>query len=74
MKHGKVNIAVVVDNRRRKNDERLPLKLRITYKGERRYYSIGYDTTEEEWNVVNSVNAKGRYIVRSQVRRIKKLP
>jgi len=41
MKHGKVNIAVVVDNRRRKNDERLPLKLRITYKGERRYYSIG---------------------------------
>jgi integrase/recombinase XerD len=60
MKQGKVYIAVVVDNRRKKNDESLPLKLRITYKGERRYYSVGYDVTDEEWNIVNSVNAKGK--------------
>jgi integrase/recombinase XerD len=60
MKQGKVNIAVVVNSRRKKNNQRFPLKLRITYKGDRRYYSIGYDVTEEEWNIINSINAKGR--------------
>jgi integrase/recombinase XerD len=60
MKHGKVNIAVVTDKRRKKNGDRLPLKLRITYKGERRYYSTGYDATDQQWNIVNSADAKGK--------------
>ncbi len=60
MKKGKVNILVVPDNRRKKIDDRLPLKLRITYKGERRYYGTGHDATLEEWNIANSINAKGK--------------
>ena len=58
MKQGIVNVLVIPDKRRKKNSERLPLKLRITYKGERRYYSTGHDVSLEEWNIVNSENAK----------------
>lgn len=36
-----------------------PLKLRITYKGMRTYYSTGHDATLEEWTIINSANAKG---------------
>ncbi len=60
MKKERVNVKIVPDVRRSKGDERFPLKLRITYKGERRYYASGYDATDEEWNVINSADAKGK--------------
>ncbi len=59
MKQDKVNIKVGVDNRRQKDKKRFPLKLRITHKGERKYYSTGYDSTIEEWEIINTANAKG---------------
>ena len=58
MKQDKVNVTVTPDNRRSKNDERFPLKLRVTYKGRRKYYGTGYDASIEEWNIINSINAK----------------
>jgi site-specific recombinase XerD len=59
MKQERVNLKIVTDIRRSKSDERFPLKLRITYKGERRYYATGYDASDIEWNVINSPDAKG---------------
>jgi len=38
MKKDIVNTRVLPDTRRAKKEGRYPLKLRITYKGERRYY------------------------------------
>lgn len=58
MKQDRVNVKVVPDIRRSKNDERFPLKLRITYKGDRKYYATGYDSTEEEWLIINSQEAR----------------
>jgi len=58
MKLDRVNVKVVPDIRRSKNDERFPLKLRITYKGDRKYYATGYSSTDEEWLVINSPEAK----------------
>ncbi len=58
MKKDRVNVSVIQDPSRTKKNGRLPLKLRITYKGMRRYYSTGYDATLEEWNLLNSENAK----------------
>lgn len=58
MKQDKVNVKVVPDVRRSKNDDRFPLKLRITYKGDRKYYATGYDSTDEEWLIINSSEAK----------------
>jgi integrase/recombinase XerD len=59
MKQDKLNVKVVPDNRRSKDSNRFPLKLRVTYKGDRRYYGTGYDASIEEWNIINSVDAKG---------------
>ena len=62
MKQGRVTVKVIPDNRRPKSGERFPLKLRITFKGERKYYATGYDATQEEWDLINSkeVRANGR--------------
>jgi integrase/recombinase XerD len=60
MKEQKISVKVVPDARRLKNDKRFPLKLRVTYKGIRKYYATTFDVTEDEWMIVNSADAKGR--------------
>jgi integrase/recombinase XerD len=60
MKEQKISVKVVPDARRLKNDKRFPLKLRVTYKGVRKYYATTFDVSEDEWQIVNSANAKGR--------------
>src|SRR5438309_7508248 len=59
MKQEKVSVRVVPDIRRMKGESRFPLKLRITYKGDRKYYGTGYDATTEEWETINSSSASG---------------
>lgn len=53
-------VKVVKDTRRIKNDNSIPLKLRITLKGIRKYYSTGYSVTEQEWNKLNTADVKGK--------------
>lgn len=60
-----MNLRVIPDIRRKKDEGRFPLKLRITYKGERRYYATGFDANGEEWTAINSAGPKG------ELRRIK---
>ena len=59
MKTNKVNVQVVPDLRT-KVDNRFSLKLRITYKGTRKYYSTGYAASEEEWMIMNSAESKNK--------------
>ena len=59
MKQESVGFKVVPDVRRVLEDGRFPLKLRVTYKGERKYYGTGYNASNTEWEVINSVNTKG---------------
>lgn len=58
MKKNLATASVVPDKRRGKNDGCLPLKLRITFKGERKYYGTGMDATEEEWQAIQQKVAK----------------
>ncbi|MCW3092222.1 MAG: hypothetical protein JWP81_3291 [Ferruginibacter sp.] len=60
MKQEKVNIKVVPDERRVLNEQRFSLKLRITYKGARKYYATGYHASDEEWQMINSTKATGK--------------
>jgi integrase/recombinase XerD len=60
MKKEKVSLKIVADIRRKKVDGRFPLKIRISYRGERRYYGIGYDASLEEWKLINSTDARGK--------------
>ena len=59
MKNQKVPVKVIPDWRRAKTGGKYPLKLRITYKGERKYYNTIHDLTEQEWEKMNSDSAKG---------------
>jgi integrase/recombinase XerD len=60
MKQDKVYVKIVPDLRRIKTDSRFPLKLRITYKGERKYYATGLDASPAQWEVINSPEVKGQ--------------
>ncbi len=59
MKQERVNVRIVPDTRRKKYEDRFPIKLRITFKGERKYYGTGYDANQEEWDKINSAAASG---------------
>lgn len=59
MKTDRVGVKVLPDIRRLKEKAKYPLKLRITYKGERKYYGTGYDATDEEWEAIHQENVKG---------------
>src|SRR5688572_25294436 len=52
----KVSTAIYLDKRREKLDKTYPLKLRVSYQNQRRYYSIGIDITEDDWKKVNSTS------------------
>jgi integrase len=60
MKKDKVSTKVVPDIRRVMKGGQLPLKLRVTYKGRRKYYSTGHSVTPGEWELLNLGNAKGK--------------
>lgn len=59
MKQEKVSVKIVPDTRRLKHSEQFPLKLRITYKGERKYFATSYDVTEAQWIAMGSNDVKG---------------
>ncbi|ANH83174.1 hypothetical protein A8C56_21270 [Niabella ginsenosidivorans] len=52
---------IIPDYRRTMQDDRYPLKLKITYKGERRYYGTGYTANKKEWELINDPNPRGKY-------------
>lgn len=60
MKRYKVNVKIVPDVRRSNNNDRFPLKIRITYKSKRRYYATGHGASDEEWIIINSPELKGK--------------
>ncbi|GAB3169711.1 site-specific integrase [Telluribacter humicola] len=54
MKIAKPTFVVTLDTRRSKSDGTYPLKLRVTHNNIRRYYSIGVDLTEEQFEKLKS--------------------
>jgi integrase/recombinase XerD len=41
--------------------KRDPLKLRISYKGERKYYATGLDVSDEQWVINKGAEVKGKF-------------
>ena len=60
MNNNKIIVAVCPDYRRKLQNEKYPLKLKITFKGQRRYYATGYSATKDEWLIINSSSVKGK--------------
>src|ERR1700722_3405132 len=61
MKQNNVHVKIVPDIRRIKTASKFPLKLRITYKGERKYYATGLDASPDQWDAINSAEVKGKF-------------
>ena len=49
-----IRIAIIQDTRREKKDEKYPVKLRITYNREAKYYPANIDLTKDEFKNINS--------------------
>lgn len=52
----------ILDQRRQKQDGTYPVKLRVTYQRQQRYYSTGINLTGEQWAKVNSLKPREDFI------------
>ncbi|QES87377.1 tyrosine-type recombinase/integrase [Rhizosphaericola mali] len=52
-------ITIIPDKRRSKENTLFPLKLRITFKGERKYYSTGFNASLADWETMETKNVRG---------------
>ncbi|MEP6950318.1 MAG: site-specific integrase, partial [Ginsengibacter sp.] len=60
MKQSNITVTIVPDKRRIKDDVTYPLKLRITYRGSRKYYATGYNATLEDFKLMKENNVRGK--------------
>lgn len=60
MKQNNVNISIVPDKRRIKEDETFPLKLRLTFRGVRKYYATGCDANLHDWQLIQEDKVRGK--------------
>ena len=59
MKEQTVVVSIIPDKCRKKDDGTFPLKLRLSYKGERKYYATGYDANVQDWELIKADKARG---------------
>ena len=58
MKKIKISAQVVPDVTRKLQNDKYPLKLKVTYKGERKYYGTGDAVTLKQWEELHQPNIK----------------
>ncbi|HEY5367904.1 MAG TPA: site-specific integrase [Hanamia sp.] len=59
MKQRNITVTIVPDERRIKDDVTYPLKLRITFQGNRKYYATGYNASLNDYILMNENKARG---------------
>ena len=57
----------MLDTRRTKPNEKYPVKIRVTYRRDRRYYPTGKDLTPEEWEMLGATKARALVAVRKDI-------
>jgi integrase len=55
-----LSLCAVLDNRRKREDDTYPIKLRIIYQRKPLMIGLGVSTTEEEWVSVTKTSTRGR--------------
>lgn len=61
MIYDKATISITLDKRRQKNDKTYPVKIRVTYAGQPRYYTTGHYLTEADFGKVMMTRPRGEY-------------
>lgn len=56
-----VHTSIILDTRRELKDGTFPVKLRITYQRQRKYFSTNYTLTEEDYSKARGDKPKGRF-------------
>lgn len=56
-----VTTAVILERRRAKKNQKFPVKLRVTFRGKQKYYSVGHDLSPAEFQLVRSFRPKGEF-------------
>ena len=59
MKQRNIIVTIVPDKRRIKDDVTYPLKLRVTYKGNRKYYATGYNASLKDYSLMMENKVRG---------------
>ena len=59
MKQRNVTVTIVPDKRRIKENVTYPLKLRVTYQGERKYYATGYNASLKDFLLMKENKQRG---------------
>ena len=59
MKQRNITVAIVPDKRRIKDDVTYSLKLRVTYKGNRKYYATGFNASLNDYSLMMENKARG---------------
>ena len=59
MKQKNITVTIVPDKRRIKDNVTYPLKLRVTYQGERKYYATGYNASLKDFLLMKENKERG---------------
>ncbi len=57
---GKVTTIIYLDERRKKQDETYPVKLRVTYQRKRKYYGLPYSFTKDDFKRITGEKPRGQ--------------
>lgn len=57
----KVSVKIVHDTRRKKSNGQYPVKLRVTYQREQKYYPTDYDLTPDDFERVNGAKPRSEF-------------
>lgn len=56
-----VHTKTYLDTRQKKANNLYPVKLRLTHRRQQKYYNLGIDLSKEDWEKINSENARMGY-------------
>lgn len=62
-----ITVAAMIDTAHPKKSGRYPVKIRVTYNRDRRYYPTGKDMTPEEWEALPTTKAQTLAAVRKDI-------
>ncbi len=62
-----ITVAIILDTRRPKADGKFPVKVRITYKRQQRYYPTGKSLSPAQWDILMTTKGRDLSIVRKDV-------
>ena len=62
-----ITISSILDQRRELKEGTFPVKIRVTFKRERKYYSTGKNLSTEEWKKLPEAKSKKQISVRTDI-------